>query len=70
MPRAATFRLQAQTCLYLTGYAFEPWVVISLTELAEELRRRADRASRHKPRGPRLAPPAPRAAAAKRHGVR
>jgi len=70
MPSAANFRLQAKTCLYLAGYAAEPWVVISLMELAEELRRRADRASHNK--APRARPlrATPRAATARRAGAR
>jgi hypothetical protein len=70
MPRATTFRLQAKTCLYLAGYAAEPWVVISLAELAEELRQRADRASRDQARSARSPTATPRAAAAKRAGGR
>jgi len=71
MPSAANFRLQAKTCLYLAGYAVEPWVVISLIELAEELRRRADRASHNNAQhnnAQSARPPrsAPRSSAAKR----
>lgn len=46
MPTAAAFRLQAHTCLQLASNAREIWVAVSLTELAEELLRRADRVSK------------------------
>ena len=52
MPSAAAFRLQATTCLQLASNAREIWVAVSLTELAEELSRRADRLSKRAAAGP------------------
>jgi hypothetical protein len=66
MPSAANFRLQAKTCLYLAGYAVEPWVVISLMELVDELCRRADRASHNNVRSARAPRSASRSSPAKR----
>jgi hypothetical protein len=52
MPSAAAFRLQANTCLQLANNAHEIWVAVSLTELADELLRRADRLSKRAGGGP------------------
>ena len=53
--RAAGFRLQAKTCLRLADNAAEYWVAASLKELAEELRRRANRIAGDVSIGPRAA---------------
>jgi hypothetical protein len=53
--RAAGFRLQARTCLRLADDAAEYWVAASLKELAEELRRRANRIARNVSIGPHAA---------------
>jgi hypothetical protein len=55
MPSAAAFRLQAYTCLQLASNAREIWVAVSLTELAEEFLRRADRLSKRAAASPSLA---------------